>query len=200
VPCVGVLTVFFIRTNFFISKNVSIFAHRNKIMMVGDKKSPILLKKLLVTKELIEKLADEHLQNGPLFVTGVKIGTGNNISVYIDGDNGVTIADCVALSRYIENRLDRDKEDFSLDVSSHGAATPLVSPRQYPKHLGRNFEIRLLDGSKAEGELIECSPEEIKLQYDVRENKPLGKGKMTVTRYQTIKYNQIKESKIKLKF
>jgi ribosome maturation factor RimP len=168
--------------------------------MVGDTKSPILLNKILISKEYIEQLAAEHLANTPLFVTGVRIGTGNQINVFIDGDQGVTIADCVALSRYIEGRLDRDKEDFSLDVSSHGAATPLVSPRQYPKHLGREFEVKLLDGTKAEGQLVECGPEDFRLEYETRENKPVGKGKITVKHQQTIKYDQIKESKIKLKF
>jgi len=135
-----------------------------------------------------------------LFVTAIKIGSDNHIHVFIDGDKGVTIADCVELSRFIEKNLDRDKEDFSLDVSSHGASSPLLSPRQYPKHVGRGFEIKLLDGTKAEGNLVECDNEEIKLEYSVREDKPVGKGKVTVIKQQVIRYNQIKESKIKLKF
>jgi len=135
-----------------------------------------------------------------LFVTAIKIGSDNHIHVFIDGDKGVTIADCVELSRFIEKNLDRDKEDFSLDVSSHGASSPLLSPRQYPKHVGRGFEIKLLDGTKAEGNLVECDNEEIKLEYSVREDKAVGKGKVTVTKQQVIRYNQIKESKIKLKF
>lgn len=154
----------------------------------------------MITKEQILDLAHLHLGNGPLFVTGIKIGSDNRINVFIDGDKGVSIADCVELSRFIEKSLDRDKEDFSLDVSSHGAATPLVMPRQYPKHIGRDFEIKLLDGSTAEGTLVECNDEFIKLEYSVRENKPVGKGKVTVTKEQIINYNQIKESKIKLKF
>jgi ribosome maturation factor RimP len=104
------------------------------------------------------------------------------------------------LSRAIEGQLDRDKEDFALDVSSHGAATPLVIPRQYPKHIGRTFEVKLVDGSKAEGDLVECNDDGILLEYSVRENKALGKGKTTVVKQQAIKYSDIKESKIKLKF
>jgi ribosome maturation factor RimP len=158
------------------------------------------LQKILITKEHIQEIAEEHLKGTDLFVTGVRVSAGNTVNVFIDGDRGVTIDDCVALSRYIEKTLDRDKEDFSLDVSSHGAAAPLVYPRQYKKHIGRNFEVKLEDGSKAEGELASCNDEGIVLQYQVRENKPIGKGKITVTKQQQIKYNQIKESKIKLKF
>ncbi len=154
----------------------------------------------MITNENILQLANQHLNNTNLFVTGIKIGSDNTINVFIDGDAGVTIANCVELSRFIEQNLDREKEDFSLDVSSHGAATPLVSPRQYPKHVGRDLEIKLLDGTKAEGSLAECNDEEIKLLFSVREPKPIGKGKVTVTKQHIIKYNQIKESRIKLKF
>lgn len=154
----------------------------------------------MITKEHILNLAGEHLKDGSVFVTGIRIGSDNSINVFIDGDNGVTISDCVSLSRAIESQLDRGKEDFSLDVSSHGAVTPLVMPRQYPKHIGRDFEIRLLDGNKAEGTMVACNSEGLTLEYSVRENKPVGKGKVTVVKQQTINYNEIKESKIKLKF
>jgi ribosome maturation factor RimP len=154
----------------------------------------------LITKENIEELAKKHLENTALYLTGIKISPTNAVSVSIDGDDGVKISDCVALSRFIESSLDRDAEDFSLDVSSHGAASPLVLPRQYKKHLGREFEVKTLDGTKADGKLIQFNDAGIVLEFSTRENKPLGKGKITVIKQQTITYNQIKESKIKLKF
>lgn len=135
-----------------------------------------------------------------MYVTGIKIGSDNHISLYIDGDEGVTIKDCVGLSRAIEGKLDRSREDYALDVSSHGATTPLVMPRQYKKHIGRDFEIKLIDGTKCEGTLVALNEEEITIEYSTRENKPLGKGKITVVKQQTIKFSEIKESKIKLKY
>ena len=135
-----------------------------------------------------------------MYVTGIRIGSDNHINVFIDVDEGVTIKDCVAVSRAIEGNLDRDKEDYALDVSSHGATTPLVMPRQYKKHIGRTFEIKLLDGTKAEGDLVECNDEQLVLEFSSRENKPIGKGKITVTKQQVVKHDQIKESKIKLKY
>jgi len=172
----------------------------NKIKREGDRKSPILLEKFLISKEHIFELASQHLQGSSVYVTGIKIGSDNHINVFLDGDEGVTIKDCVGVSRAIEGNLDREKQDFALDVSSHGAVTPLVLPRQYKKHLGRAFEIKLNDGEKAEGDLVACNDEEIKLEYTARENKPVGKGKVTVKKEQIIKYDQIKEAKIKLKF
>ncbi|MBA3663446.1 MAG: ribosome assembly cofactor RimP [Bacteroidetes bacterium] len=153
----------------------------------------------MITQEKISALANQHLANGPLFVTGIRIGADNQVIVFLDGDRGVTISDCVELSRHIEKSLG-DSEDFSLDVSSHGAASPLTMPRQYIKHIGRDFDIKLLDGNKVEGTLVECDNEKIKLEYSVREDKPIGKGKITVVKHHVINYSEIKESKIKLKF
>jgi ribosome maturation factor RimP len=158
------------------------------------------LSKILIAEEHIMQLANNHLENSDLFVTAINIGADNHINVFIDGDRGVSIADCVALSRFIEKNLDREKEDFSLDVSSHGATSPLLSPRQYTKHIGRDLEVKLLDGSKAEGCLVSSNDDHITLQYSLREPKAIGKGKVTVTKEQIIEHKQIKESKIKLKF
>ena len=70
------------------------------------------MKKFLITRENIEELAKKHLENTPLYITGIKISDSNGVSVSIDGDEGVKISDCVALSRFIESSLDREAEDF----------------------------------------------------------------------------------------
>ena len=95
-------------------------------------KVPYFIVKNLISKEHILKLAEEFLLNTSIFVSGIKISSDNHINLFIDGDNGVTIKDCVGLSRFIEGNLSREKDDYALDVSSHGATTPLVYPRQYP--------------------------------------------------------------------
>jgi ribosome maturation factor RimP len=154
----------------------------------------------LITKEKITALAEAHLKGTNIFLTGLKIGSDNHINVFIDGDEGVTIKDCVNLSRALEEELSKGREDFSLDVSSHGATTPLALPRQYPKHKGRTFEIRLMDGSTAEGEMISADDEGIMLEFSTRENKPVGKGKITVVKQQRVNFADIKEAKIKLKY
>ena len=154
----------------------------------------------MITKEFITAIISEYLSVGPLFLTGLKISSDNQITVFLDGDNGVKISDCVAVSRHLEKTLNEKGFGFSLDISSHGASTPLIMPRQYKKHIGRDFEIRLEDGTKTEGTLVSFDGNEIVLENSFRENKPIGKGKITVTKQQKINYNQIKESKIKLKF
>jgi len=154
----------------------------------------------LITKENILTVCEEHFKGTALYVTGIKIGSDNKINVFIDGDEGVTIKDCVSLSKTIEASLNRDQEDFALDVSSHGAATPLVFPRQFKKHHGRTLEILKNDNSKWEGTLIESNNEGIQLEVTTRENKTIGKGKITVVKTYTIPFSEMKETKIKLKF
>lgn len=120
--------------------------------------------------------------------------------MFIDGDEGVTIKDCVTLSRAIEGELNRDQEDFSLDVSSHGAATPLVFPRQYKRHVGRDLEVLKTDNTKLEGKLLQCDDQGIEIEVSSRENKTLGKGKTTVIRNYRVPFTEMKETKIKLKY
>ena len=154
----------------------------------------------MITKEHILALAEEHLKTTDKFVTRCTVSPVNHIELLIDGDTAVQISECVELSRFIEKSLDREKEDFSLEVSSHGATNPLVNVRQYKKHIGKTLEVKLIDGNKEEGELSEIEESGIVIKFKVRENKPIGKGKITVEKTQNIPFNQIKETKIKLKF
>lgn len=198
---VGSCCLFCVFFYFLIIEFVAIFAPRNrKKLEGGHKKSPILLVKILITQEQILTLANNHLKDGSVFVTGIKINSDNSIQVFIDGDNGVTIADCVALSRTIEGNLNRDQLDFSLDVSSHGAVAPLVMPRQYNKHIGRTLEVKLKNSDKVEGILTEISETNFVLEYTTRENKPIGKGKINVVKQTSVNFSEIKEAKIKLKY
>lgn len=145
-------------------------------------------------------MAEQHFEGTDKFITKVNVNVGNKIEVLIDGDTPVTIADCVGLSRFVEKNLNRDEEDYALDVSSHGASSPLILKRQYNKHIGRNFTVLLLDDTLAEGELVSIDNDELTLKFVSRENKTVGKGKINIEKRVQIPFNKIKESKIKLKF
>jgi ribosome maturation factor RimP len=155
----------------------------------------------MILKEQIAKLIDEKINGTHLFLIDVKVLPGNKIEVFIDGDNGLGINDCVDLSRHIEKSLDREVEDFSLEVSSPGATQPLKLSRQYIKHIGRDFELKLNDGTQISGTLTGIGANgDLTLETTTREPKPIGKGKINVTRTHNIQLQNIKESKIKLKF
>lgn len=168
--------------------------------MMGDKKSPILLPKM-ISKEQITELVLQKLEGTSFFPVDVKVKPGNKIEVYVDGDNGIGIKDCVAISRHIEANLNRDVEDYSLEVSSPDATKPLTMVRQYHKHIGKEIEIALVDGTTLNGRLTGMEDEtNIVIESIVREKKVIGKGKTNVIKQHQIPLSNIKAAKIKLKF
>ncbi len=146
----------------------------------------------------------ELLQNGlserdDLFLIDFSITTDNTIKVIIDGDRGVKVEDCMFISRAIEHNLDREDIDFSLEVASAGASTPLQIPRQYKKNKGRNLKVKTVNRT-IEGNLVEANEESISLEWKAREPKPIGKGKVTVRKTANIAYKDIVEAKVMIKF
>ena len=118
----------------------------------------------MVEKIKILELVNQSLEGSDKFLVNLKITPDNRIFIDIDGDNGVTIDDCIALSRAVESQLDRDEEDFELNVSSAGADQPLKLTRQYRKNVGRDLEVVTLDGERAEGTLEDASDDGIVLR------------------------------------
>lgn len=148
-------------------------------------------------QELLENALEERQD---LFLIEFTFGADNAIKITIDGDNGVLVDDCIFISRAIEHNLDREEEDFSLEVLSAGAASPLILPRQYKKNIGRDLEVKTNDDQKLEANLVEVQDDSIQLKWKTREPKPVGKGKVTVTKEATIAINDIKQAKVKIKF
>ncbi len=161
-------------------------------------KVPSFYRRML--KEKIDLLLTDCFDQRPdLFLIDILISENNEISISIDGDNGVKVEDCIFISRQIEGNLDRDEIDFSLKVASCGATSPLVNVRQYSKHYGRTLTIKTFDDIY-EGKLISANEKNINLVWKVKEPKPVGKGKMTVEKSIDINYSKIKEAKVKVKF
>ncbi len=151
-------------------------------------------------KEKVEKLAKQVFEeNNSLFLISLDINSANHIKVVIDGDEGVSVNDCIKVSRAIEHNLDRDEEDFSLEVTSAGVSEPLLMPRQYKKNVGRKLKVKTQE-EKFEGDLVEANDEEIKLSWKAREPKPVGKGKHTVEKEAVLPYSDIVEAKVKITF
>ncbi len=126
----------------------------------------------MIDRDELINIINSHLLNSDQFVVDVKVSTRNKISVFIDGDHGVTISDCASLSKQIEATLDRDKEDFELEVSSVGLGSPLVLTRQYHNNIGRLIAVFFMDDTKVRGKLVEVLDEGIRIEKEV-----LKKGK-----------------------
>lgn len=146
-----------------------------------------------------ELLQNALLQRKDLFLIDFTIGSDNRIKVVLDGDKGINLKDCMEISRAIEHNLDREEEDFSLEVTSAGATEPLQLPRQYKKNVGRTLEVRT-GQTVIKGNLTEANEETITLEWKAREPKPIGKGKHTVQKKQEFVFDEIEEAKVVLKF
>ncbi len=151
-------------------------------------------------KDKVKTLLEDALkEDESIFLIDFSISADNKINVILDGDHGVTLQDCMRVSRAIEHNLDREEEDFSLEVASAGAASPMTMPRQYVKNIGRKLEV-VTEQATFEGNLTAATNEFITLEWKVREPKPVGKGKVTVQKKEEISFSDIKKAKVVLKF
>jgi ribosome maturation factor RimP len=116
---------------------------------------------ILINKDKILELIEQGLDDENLFLTKLNVNSNNKIVVVIDGDNGVTIKQCADLSKYIEKNLDRDEEDFSLEVSSFGLGEDYVSKRQYFKNQGKSVVVIDSNDKKHKGIMTEVTDDYI---------------------------------------
>ena len=147
----------------------------------------------MIDKDKIIELANPAIDNTDMFIVDVRISKDNRISLVIDSDSGVKIQDCINVSRAIEGNLDREKEDFELNVMSFGVGEPLVLKRQYKKNLSREIRVIYNDSQVIEGELAEVNDD-----YIIVRSKP--KKKKDKIEDINIAYQNIKEAKIIVSF
>ena len=133
-----------------------------------------------------------------IFLVSIKIKPTNNIKVYLDADNGLSIERCVkinrAMYRVIEEKGWYPDGNFSLEVSSPGLEEPLKLTRQYKKNIGRAVEVILMDDTRHEGKLIEVTDQAIQLEYTE------GKNKKAVTLVKELPLDQVKQTTVQIVF
>ena len=151
-------------------------------------------------KEKVCKLLEASLDSRPdLFLIECKVSIDNHINILLDGDEGVNLKSCVEISRQIEHNLDREVHDFSLEVASAGVGSPLQKTRQYLKNKGRKLRVEREAMPTLEGMLIDSNEYGFTLQWKQSEPKPIGKGKITVTKIKTLSFNEIISAKVLVK-
>ena len=146
----------------------------------------------MIEKIKIIELVNNALDGSDKFLVSLKITPDNRIFIDIDGDNGVNIDDCIELSRAVEGNLDREVEDFELNVSSAGADQPLKLTRQYVKNVGRELVVDTVDGEHAEGTLENASEEGIVLRT--------AGSKKQAPETLRFAYRDIKSARVAIKF
>lgn len=147
----------------------------------------------MISEQKIKDLVEEKIVDTSFFIVDVKVGLGNKVSVELDGDQGITIDDCVSISRHIESSLDREAEDFALQVSSAGLDRPLRHHRQYLKNIGREVELITKDGNTLEG-VIKSADEQLVLEL------PASKKKKLPIREEILDWENVKETRIVISF
>ncbi len=149
----------------------------------------------MLLKERVSELLSEALETRhDLFLINCIVTPDNMIKITLDGDQGLSLQDCIDISRKIEHQLDRDEYDFSLEVASAGVGSPLKNVRQFYKNIGRKLRVEFEGSQPVEGTLTKADDEHFTLTWKKREPKPVGKGKITVIKEQTLKYNTIESA------
>lgn len=161
---------------------------------------PLFIKNMTF-KNKVQELLDAALAERPeLFLVDLSINEANKICINLDGDQGVNLQDCIDISRSIENNLDREEQDFSLEVASAGVSSPLKFVRQYKKNIGRTLKVKINSSEEIEAKLVAADEDKITLEWQAREPKKIGKGKETVQKKAEILYQNIKEAIVIVSF
>jgi ribosome maturation factor RimP len=143
----------------------------------------------MISEQLIKDLTNTHLEGTDRFAVSIAVRSDNRIRIFIDSDTHVLIEHCIELSKFIESQLDRDIEDFELNVSSSGLDQPYKLSRQYLKNIGREVAVLLKDNNKISGTLIAADNDSFSL-------KEVTKAKKIITEtIHTFLYSDIKETK-----
>jgi len=147
----------------------------------------------------VKELVEEKIADKPdLFLVDVKFHSNGKLMILVDGDNGIGIDECVAVSRHVGFRLEEDnviETAYNLEVSSPGIDTPLTLPRQYTKNIGRTLAVKMADGAKREGKLTGITEDAIIIEESIKE-----KGKKAGTVESVIPIEKITETKVLISF
>jgi ribosome maturation factor RimP len=153
----------------------------------------------MIDREIVKSLVEEMLDE-KMFVVEITVNERNVINVFVDSFDGLTIDQCIAISRHVEHSFDREEEDFELQVSSPGLTENFKVKQQYIKYIGRAVEVKNLEGEKLEGVILEADNDKIVLETSSREKLEGQKKKQLVVKQHHLKYDEIKSAKAVISF
>jgi ribosome maturation factor RimP len=145
----------------------------------------------MIEKQKIQGLVEEFIKGKGLFLVSVKVSNANRITVLADKNEGITIDECASIHRHLENSLDRDVEDFELQVSSPGLDLPFGVIEQYYKNEGRKVEVIDCEGTKYTGKLKNVTSGGFEIETEVK-----AKGKPIVIKDVSFNFEQIKTTRV----
>lgn len=154
----------------------------------------------MINKDTVSHIVEDYIRNTEHFIVDIKVSQSNQIKVIIDHFDGVSIDFCVSLTKEIEGKLDREIEDYDLEVSSSGLTTPFSIPKQYEKNIGNQVEVMTIDHKKIIGTLIHYEQDKISLEIEVLERPDGEKRKKIVKQTIELPLSDIKTTKQNIRF
>ncbi len=151
-----------------------------------------------IEKRVIELVEEKIADRPELFLVEVRMLPNHTLIIHVDGDEGISIQDCVAISRHVGFHLEEEntiEQAYNLEVSSPGVGEPLKLVRQYEKNIGRTISVKLREGLKKEGKLLEITAAKLLIEESVKE-----KGKKATTVETSIAFNDILETTVLISF
>ena len=148
----------------------------------------------------VKELVDQAIAAEGGFLVDLKISSDSKIKVLVDHKEGVRLEQLTRMSRFVEHNLDREENDFAIEVSSPGIDMPFQVKEQYEKNVGRPVRIKLKDGSEIKGDFTLFENDKVTVSWTEKVAKPVGKGKMKVTREEVVSLEDIKETSLEIRF
>ncbi len=154
----------------------------------------------MIEKSIVNQIVEEYLGSKGFYLVDLKVNPDNRIIIEIDSMQGVSLDDCVELNRLIESKLDREEEDYELEVSSAGLSEPFKVINQYHKNTGKEVEVLLKTGKKISGVLKEVAEDYCVLEQELMVKPEGAKRKVATLETQNIPYQDIKTTKLIIRF
>ncbi|MDR1552401.1 MAG: ribosome assembly cofactor RimP [Prevotellaceae bacterium] len=155
----------------------------------------------MIDIEIIKEIVNRKIADSDKFIVDINVSADNKINIVVDSDSGrINIDDCASISRTVEEALNREDEDFELEVTSAGLSNPLKMLRQYQKNINRDIDIVFKNGKKLTAKLVRATTDSIDVEYEEKmiiENK---KRKQLMTKNETIMLDDVKSVKVVVSF
>ena len=161
----------------------------------------------MINKQFVQNIIEEEINSLNIFLIDLQISSSNTIKVLLDSEAGVKISDCVKISKSIEHQLDREKEDFEIEVSSYGLFSPFKIPLHYNKNIGKDVEVYLNEGKNFKGTLVKVETTEnietidfVEISQKKKKKVEGKKKKVEIVEIVVVKIDEIKKIKLVPKF
>ncbi|MCU4162739.1 ribosome assembly cofactor RimP [Carboxylicivirga caseinilyticus] len=149
----------------------------------------------MIDPTLIENIVTAKFNEDDIFIVELAVRPGNKIVLVIDSDNGIPISYCIEVSKLIDSQLDREVEDFELEVSSAGIGQPFKVTRQYHKNIGNDVEVLTADGAKVKGKLTTVAENGFSVEVEEKVKLEGKKRKELQVRLIDFKFDEVKQVK-----